>query len=82
MTIVSYRTNTFKLPSLEQRKLTADLILTYRIIFRYTELNVDDMDFLLKQRCFNNIALNDHNGCVLLLLKHDKQTKICSTLST
>jgi len=26
--------------------------------------------------------LNDHNGCVLLLLKHDKQTKICSTLST
>jgi len=48
---VSYRARlkALKLPSLEQRRLTADLILTYKIIFGYTVLNLTWMTiFYLK----------------------------------
>jgi len=36
------RLNALNLPSLERRRLRADLILTYRIIFWHTDLDMND----------------------------------------
>jgi len=40
---------TLNLPSLERRRLMADLIFTYKIIFGHTELNMSDC-FVLKNQ--------------------------------